>query len=46
VGINPEMDVVVEIDGEDPPFGTFEIRLSSHSGEDQNKVLFKIPKEV
>jgi hypothetical protein len=44
VATDPEMDVVVEIDGADPLFGNFEMRLSSLSGGGQSKVLFEIPK--
>jgi hypothetical protein len=41
---SPEMNIVVEIDGKDPVFGNFELRLSSISGGNQDKNLFEIPK--
>ena len=41
---NPEMNIVVEIDGKDPIFGNFEMRLSNISGGNQDKNLFEIPK--
>src|ERR1035437_1640308 len=44
VWTNPEMNIVVEIDGKDPIFGNFEMRLSSISTGNQNKDLFEIPK--
>lgn len=40
---DPKMEVVVEIDGTDPLFGNFELRLSGISGGDQKKDLFEAP---
>jgi hypothetical protein len=40
---NPEMNIVVEVDGKDPVFGNFEMRLSSISSGPQDKSLFQIP---
>jgi hypothetical protein len=37
------MNIVVEIDGKDPVFGNFEMRLSNVSSEPQDKSLFQIP---
>jgi hypothetical protein len=44
VWTNPEMNIVVEIDGKDPVFGNFKMRLSSISMGNQDKDLFEIPK--
>jgi hypothetical protein len=44
VWTNPEMNIVVEIDGKDPVFGNFEMRLSNISGGNQDKNLFEIPR--
>ena len=41
---SPEMNIVVEIDGKDPVFGNFKMRLSSISMGNQDKDLFDIPK--
>jgi hypothetical protein len=41
---NPEMNIVVEIDGKDPVFGNFKMRLSSISMGNQDKDMFEIPK--
>jgi len=43
VWIDPAMDVVVEIDGKDPLFGDFEMRLSGVSAGPQDRELFEIP---
>lgn len=44
VWTNPEMSIVVEIDGKDPVFGNFKMRLSSISTGNQDKDLFEIQK--
>ena len=42
---NPEMNIVVEIDGKDPVFGNFKMRLSNISSGPQDKNLFQIPQD-
>jgi len=39
------MNIVVEIDGKDPVFGNFKMRLSNISSGPQDKNLFQIPQD-
>jgi hypothetical protein len=44
VWIDPAMDLVVEIDGTDPLYGNFKMRLSDIAPGTQDQDLFEIPK--